>query len=66
MKAVPLVVAVLLAGAVIHRRRQLSRAMVALATIVFVGLLAYGSGVIHPPSLELVIRDVVSALGPYT
>jgi len=66
MKAVPLIFAVLLAGAVIHRRRQLSRAMVALATIVFVGLLAYGSGVIHPPSLELMIRDVVSALGPYT
>jgi membrane protein DedA with SNARE-associated domain len=65
MKPAPVVFAVLLSVTVIHRRRQLSRAALALAAIAFVGLLSYATGLIHPPSLELMLRDAVATLGTY-
>lgn len=62
----PLIFAGLVALAVIYRRRQLSALVRVLAVIVILGLLAYGSGLVHPPSVETIIRDVTSTLGPYT
>lgn len=66
MKVAPLILCALLAVAVIHRRRQLSGLARVLAAIVILGLLAYGSGLVHPPSLESVIREVARTLGSYT
>jgi membrane protein DedA with SNARE-associated domain len=66
MKAGPLILCGLLALAVVHRRRQLSGVAWALVVLVILGLLAYGSGLLHPPSLEVMIRDVARTLGPYT
>ncbi|MGH2867867.1 MAG: DedA family protein, partial [Solirubrobacteraceae bacterium] len=63
MKPAPMVFAVLLGVTVIHCRRQLSRAAVVLAAIALVGLLTYAIGLIHPPSLELMLRDAVGTLG---
>jgi undecaprenyl-diphosphatase len=37
-----------------------------LALVAAAALAVYGSGLIHPPDLETVIRDVGEALGPYT
>jgi membrane protein DedA with SNARE-associated domain len=62
MKPAPVVFAVLLGVTVIHCRRQLSRAALALAAIAFVGLLAYAIGLIRPPSFELMLRDAVGTL----
>ncbi|HEY5428733.1 MAG TPA: DedA family protein [Solirubrobacteraceae bacterium] len=66
MKAGPLIFAGLLALAVVYRRRKLSGLARALAVIVILGLLVYGSGLVHPPNVETVIRDVTGTLGPYT
>ncbi|MEO8966258.1 MAG: hypothetical protein ABI427_01665, partial [Solirubrobacteraceae bacterium] len=60
-----MVFAVLLGVTVIHRRRQLSRPALALTAIAFVGLLTYATGLIHFPSLELMLRDVVGTLGTH-
>jgi undecaprenyl-diphosphatase len=65
MKPGPLIGAGLLAAAVVHRRRQLSLAITGLAALVIGGLLAYGSGLVHPPSLEIVIGGITTALGSY-
>jgi membrane protein DedA with SNARE-associated domain len=66
MKAGPLIFAALVALAVVYRRRQLSDLARGLAVIVILGLLVYGSGLVHPPSVETLIRDVTGTLGPYT
>jgi membrane protein DedA with SNARE-associated domain len=66
MKAGPLIFAALLTLAVVYRRRQLPGVAWALTALVILGLLAYGSGLIDPPSLEVMIRDVTRTLGPYT
>jgi membrane protein DedA with SNARE-associated domain len=66
MKVAPVILSALLAVAVVYRRSQLSDLARMLAAIVILGLLAYGSGLVHPPSHEIVIRDVARTLGPYT
>jgi len=66
MKAVPLIFAVLLAGGILYRRRRLSAVAQGVAALACLGLLAYGSGLIHPPQLEVMIRDGSRALGAYT
>ena len=66
MRAGPLIFAALLALAVVYRRRQLSDLARGLAVIVILGLLVYGSGLVHLPSVETLIRDVTGTLGPYT
>ena len=66
MKAGPLIFAALVALAVVYRRRQLSSLARGLAVVVILGLLVYGSGLVHPPSAETLIRDITGTLGPYT
>jgi membrane protein DedA with SNARE-associated domain len=66
MKPGPLIFAALLTLAVVYRRRQLSDLARGLAMIMILGLLVYGTGLVHPPSVETLIRDVTGTLGPYT
>lgn len=66
MKAAPLIFAVLLAGGIVYRRRRVSAVAQAVAALACLGLLAYGSGLIHPPQLEVMIGDGSRALGAYT
>ncbi len=66
MKAGPLIFAALVALVVVCRRRQLSDLARGLAVILILGLLVYGCGLVHPPSVETVMRDVTGTLGPYT
>ncbi len=66
MKAGPLIFSALLTLTVVYRRQRLSDLARVLAVIVILGLLADGSGLVHPPSLETMIRDVTRTLGPYT
>lgn len=61
-----LIVAAVLAAVVAYRRRQLPAAVQALATLAVLGLLAYGSGLVHPPSPAAGIRDLSATLGSYT
>ncbi|MGB0094740.1 MAG: DedA family protein [Solirubrobacteraceae bacterium] len=66
MHPVSLILAVLLAAGVIGRRRHLSIGVRIVSALACLGLIAYGSGLIHPPSLEVMIRDATGALGAYT
>lgn len=66
MRPGPLIFAALVALAVVYRRRQLSDLARGLAVIVILGLLVYGCGLVHPPNVETLIRDVTGTLGPYT
>lgn len=66
MNAGPLICAALLATGVVYRRRRLSGVVQAIAAVGCLGLLAYGSGLIHPPPVEVMIRDATRALGVYT
>jgi membrane protein DedA with SNARE-associated domain len=66
MRAGPLIAAALLAGVVVRRRRRLSHAMLVLAGIIVAGLCVHGSGVVHLPSVEVMIRDAARTLGPFT
>jgi len=65
MKVAPLVLAAILAGVVVYRRRQLPPALAAVAVVTAAGLLVYGTGLLHPPSAESGIRDLAATLGPY-
>ncbi|MFL5820293.1 MAG: bifunctional DedA family/phosphatase PAP2 family protein [Solirubrobacteraceae bacterium] len=62
----PLVVAIALVAFAAWRWRRLSNENRVLAVIAAAGLALYGSGLVHPPDLEAVIRSVGSTLGPYT
>jgi membrane protein DedA with SNARE-associated domain/membrane-associated phospholipid phosphatase len=62
----PLAVAVALTAFTAWRWRRLSTENRILAVVAAAGLAVYGSGVVHPPDLESVIRGIGSALGPYT
>jgi membrane protein DedA with SNARE-associated domain/membrane-associated phospholipid phosphatase len=62
----PLTVAVALSAFTAWRWRRLSNENRALAVAAAVALAVYGSGVVHLPSLEAVIRRIGSTLGPYT
>jgi undecaprenyl-diphosphatase len=59
-------VGILLAGFVIWRWRRLGVENKILGLIAAAGLIVYGTGVIHPPSLDKVVLDIGKALGPYT
>lgn len=66
MKPVPLVAAVLIVAALGIRFRRLAIAVRALAGALALALIAWGSDLIHLPSLETIARDIGAALGPYT
>ena len=66
MKIGPLVVAGLLAAYLVLRWRRLQLENRILGVVAVAGLAVYGSGVVHIPSLDKVLRDVGKALGPYT
>jgi membrane protein DedA with SNARE-associated domain/membrane-associated phospholipid phosphatase len=66
VKPGPLVFA---AGLVIYgvvRRRRISRSEWVLGAIVLAALLVYGTGLVHPPSLEKLIKDAGEKLGSWT
>ena len=59
-------VGILLAAFVIWRWRRLGFENKILGLVAAAGLIVYGSGVIHPPSLDEIFLDIGKALGPYT
>jgi membrane protein DedA with SNARE-associated domain/membrane-associated phospholipid phosphatase len=59
-------VGILLAAFVIWRWRRLGFENKILGLIAAAGLIVYGTGVIHPPSLDEIVLDIGKALGPYT
>jgi membrane protein DedA with SNARE-associated domain len=66
MKLGPLILAALTVGALAVRWRRLGPRARALAGALALGLAVWGSGVIHPPNLETVARDIGATLGSYT
>jgi undecaprenyl-diphosphatase len=66
VRPAPLALAVLLAAFAAWRWRRLGTENKVLALVAAAGLGVYGSGVVHPPPLEDLVRDVGQALGPYT
>jgi undecaprenyl-diphosphatase len=66
MKPGSLILAALLAGVIVIRWRRASMVVRCLAVLGVVGLVIYGSGIVHPPGLEVMIADATGALGPYT
>ncbi|HVE68591.1 MAG TPA: bifunctional DedA family/phosphatase PAP2 family protein [Solirubrobacteraceae bacterium] len=66
MRPGPLALAVVLGAFVVWRWRSTGTENRILLVLAAVGLAVYGSGVVHPPPLEKILRDVGSALGPYT
>jgi undecaprenyl-diphosphatase len=59
-------VGILLAAFVIWRWRRLAVENKILGLVAAAGLIVYGTGVIHPPSLDEIFLDIGKALGPYT
>jgi membrane protein DedA with SNARE-associated domain len=66
MNPAPLIAAGALAGLLVYRRKHVSTPLLGVAVLAFAGLVAYGTGLVHPPSIELVVRHAVEALGTYT
>lgn len=66
MKLAPLIAAGAFAVLVVYRREHLSKLTGGLAALAFVGLVAYGTGLVHPPGIEFVVRHAVETLGTYT
>jgi undecaprenyl-diphosphatase len=66
MKLGPLILAGLTVGVLTVRWRRLPRSTRAIAAATVIGLAVWGSGLIHPPNLETVARDIGATLGSYT
>jgi membrane protein DedA with SNARE-associated domain len=66
MKPAPLIAAGALAALLVYRRQHVSKLMGAVAGLAFVGLIAYGTQIVHPPGIEFVVRHAVETLGTYT
>jgi membrane protein DedA with SNARE-associated domain len=66
MKVGPLILAALTVGALAVRWRRLPRRARVLVAAIAIGLAVWGSGVIHPPNLETLARDLGATLGSYT
>ena len=66
MHLTPLVTAALVGALAVHRRRRLPLPGLIAAAAAVAGLLAWGAGLLAPPDLQAVIRDVIGTLGPYT
>jgi membrane protein DedA with SNARE-associated domain len=65
MNAGGLIAATLLAAATAWRWRQLPKAVRAVAVAAVAALVAYGSGLVNPPSTEGEIRHLAASLGSY-
>jgi undecaprenyl-diphosphatase len=66
IRPAPVTLAVLLAAFIVWRWRRTGTENKLLAVVAAIALAVYGSGVVHPPPLEQLVRDVGQALGPYT
>jgi membrane protein DedA with SNARE-associated domain/FAD/FMN-containing dehydrogenase len=66
MKPAPLVAAALTAAALAGRWQRLPARIRALGVAAVLALATWGSGVIHPPHLETIARDIGATLGWYT
>jgi undecaprenyl-diphosphatase len=66
VKPLPLIAAALLLAGLIARQQRVSRRMRLLGAACTLGLAVVGTGIVHPPNLEDLARDVGSTLGPYT
>jgi membrane protein DedA with SNARE-associated domain len=68
VKPTPLIAAavLLLYGVWRLRRRTLSRSWAVAGVLAIGALVAYGTGLVHPPSIEHILRKTGSTLGPWT
>jgi undecaprenyl-diphosphatase len=66
MKTGPLVAAALAIIVTVARWRRLSTHVRAAGAIAALALIAWGTGAVHPPSLEAVARDIGAELGAFT
>jgi undecaprenyl-diphosphatase len=66
VKPLPLIAAALLLAGLIAGQQRVSRRMRLLGAACTLGLAVVGTGIVHPPNLEDLARDVGSTLGPYT
>lgn len=66
MRVVPIVFAVVIAGAGAWRWTRLGWPLRAVGGVACVALALYGAGVFHLPELETTVRQIGSTLGPYT
>ena len=65
MSASALIAAAVLAAATAWQWRQLPAPLRAVAVVAVAGLIAYGSGLVNPPSPEKEIRHLTATLGSY-
>jgi membrane protein DedA with SNARE-associated domain len=66
MKPLPLIGGGLLLAGVLAGQRRFARTVRALMAVAALALVAVGTGLVQPPNLEHVIRDLGGALGPWT
>jgi len=66
VKPVPLIAAAAAVGWVVWRRKKLGKFETGFWILAAVGLVLYGTGLIHPPSAESVIREIGARLGKWT
>ena len=66
MRPGPLVIAGLLAIFLVVRWRRLQAENRVIGVLAVAALAVYGTGLVHPPSLDKILTDVGEALGPYT
>lgn len=66
MKPVWLILAALLAGLLVWRRRRLEPTLLVGGVLVALGMVVYGTGVVHLPSLDRMLEDVGRTLGAWT
>jgi membrane protein DedA with SNARE-associated domain/membrane-associated phospholipid phosphatase len=66
MKPGPLIFAAALVAYGVVRRRRIGRGEWIFGAVVLAALLVYGTGLVHPPSLESLIKDAGQKLGRWT
>jgi membrane protein DedA with SNARE-associated domain/membrane-associated phospholipid phosphatase len=66
MKPVWLVAAALLAAFAIYRRKRLEPVVLGALLVAAVAMAVYGTGLVHPPSLDTILEDVGRTLGVWT
>jgi membrane protein DedA with SNARE-associated domain/membrane-associated phospholipid phosphatase len=66
MRPIPIAFAVVLLVATVLLWRRASREQRAIGVVLVLGFAVYGTGLVHPPSLEHVIEQIGTALGTWT